>query len=95
MFSVEERSGRIMLRDGVPEVSFEIKVEVKDMDGLTRTSTVRIEVVFIEEDAVYNSGSVRITGGFYTWQTLWTLLWCLIERTGLVLMYICENTNHC
>ena len=46
----------------MPEVSFEIHVQVQDQQGLSATSLVRIEVVFVTEDAVFNSGSVRING---------------------------------
>lgn len=60
--SINSQSGAITLKRGVPETSFEIVVTVTDQQRNVRQSTVRIQVVYITEDAVYNSGSVRIKG---------------------------------
>ncbi|XP_053376534.1 neural-cadherin-like [Mercenaria mercenaria] len=62
LVSIDPVTGDITLKPGVPDMSFEVQVRVEDQAGLARTSTVRIHVIEVSEDAVYNSGSIRIDG---------------------------------
>jgi len=57
-------TGDITLKKNVPEMSFSINVRVRDgtTSGKFTTTTVRITVIYVTEDAVFNSGSVRING---------------------------------
>ncbi|XP_052798901.1 neural-cadherin-like [Mya arenaria] len=60
---IDPTTGDITLKPKVPEMSFSIKVSVQDQTTRPATTTnVRITVVYVTEDAVFNSGSIRING---------------------------------
>ncbi|KAH3883569.1 hypothetical protein DPMN_007529, partial [Dreissena polymorpha] len=59
---IDPTNGEITLKPKVPEMSFEFKVGVKDQNNVGKTTTVRVTVIYVTEDAVFNSGSVRING---------------------------------
>ena len=60
---IDSKTGAITLKPKVPEMCFSIQVHVQNQTAVTPiTTTVRITVVYISEDAVFNSGSIRING---------------------------------
>lgn len=53
------------MRRGVPTGIFEFKVEVHDFKVFTEknaTATIRVKVTEISDEAVFRSGSVRLSG---------------------------------
>lgn len=64
-FSVSKINGTITMKRGVPTGIFEFKVEVHDFKVFTEknaTATIRVMVTEISDEAVYRSGSVRLSG---------------------------------
>ena len=63
-FSVNADTGVITLQEKVPEMAFVIVVKVRDQrrPPTEAFTTITIKVVYITDDAVYNSGSIRING---------------------------------
>lgn len=64
-FSVSKINGTITMKRGVPAGIFEFKVEVHDFRVFTEknaTATIRVTVTEISDEAVYRSGSVRLSG---------------------------------
>lgn len=64
-FSVSKINGTITMKRGVPNGIFEFKVEVHDFRVFTEknaTATIRVTVTEISDEAVYRSGSVRLSG---------------------------------
>lgn len=64
-FSVSKINGTITMKRGVPTGIFEFKVEVHDFRVFTEknaTATIRVTVTEISDEAVYRSGSVRLSG---------------------------------
>ncbi|KAK3086114.1 hypothetical protein FSP39_013724 [Pinctada imbricata] len=64
-FSVKKINGSIVMKKGVPGGTFQFYVEVHDFRVFTKrnaTATVRVTVQEISEEAVFNSGSIRLTG---------------------------------
>lgn len=63
-FSVQPDTGKITLLSNVPEMSFEISVRVEDNKGLVKISKIRITIIFVTDDALFNAGAIRIDGNF-------------------------------
>lgn len=64
-FSVSKINGTITMKRGVPTGIFEFKVKVHDFKVFTEknaTATIRVTVTEISDEAVYRSGSVRLSG---------------------------------
>lgn len=64
-FSVSKINGTITMKRGVPTGIFEFKVEVHDFKVFTEknaTATIRVKVTEISDEAVFRSGSVRLSG---------------------------------
>ncbi|XP_033753809.1 LOW QUALITY PROTEIN: neural-cadherin-like [Pecten maximus] len=64
-FSVSKENGTIMMKKGVPGGYYEFKVLVYDHVVFTHqnaTATIHVTVQEIDDDAVFSSGSVRLSG---------------------------------
>ena len=67
VFSIKKINGSIIMKKGVPGGTFEFQVQVHDFRVFKEknaTATIRVRVQEISEEAVYNSGSIRLTGWF-------------------------------
>ncbi|CAG2215276.1 unnamed protein product [Mytilus edulis] len=67
-FSVNEETGMITMKKGVPGGVFDFKVTVYDhvmFNKKNATASIKVTVKEISDNAVYSSGSIRLTGTQY------------------------------
>ena len=61
LFSLNQSSGQLSIRDGVPPGSYRLQVRVSDRTWPDVTSTAQVEVRELKQDALQNAASVRIS----------------------------------
>jgi len=65
-FSLNEENGEISMNGRVPAGVYSVRVNVYDaVWDINAVSTVKIVIKDIEEEAVLNSGSLRLQGNYY------------------------------
>lgn len=60
LFGLNQTSGQLSIRDGVPPGSYRLQVRVSDHTWPDVTSTVRVDVRELQQDALENAASVRL-----------------------------------
>ncbi|XP_069392731.1 neural-cadherin isoform X1 [Paralichthys olivaceus] len=61
LFSLNHSSGQLSVREGTPPGSYRLQVRVSDRTWPDVTSTARVDVVELQQDALQNSASIRLS----------------------------------
>lgn len=60
MFSLNQSSGQLSIREGAPPGSYRLQVRVSDRTWPDVTSTAQVDVRELPEDALRNAASIRL-----------------------------------
>ena len=66
MFSLNQSSGQLSIREGAPPGSYRLQVRVSDRTWPDVTSTAQVDVRELKQDALQNAASVRISSEFHS-----------------------------
>nr|XP_020510259.1 LOW QUALITY PROTEIN: neural-cadherin-like [Labrus bergylta] len=61
LFSLNQSSGQLSIREGTPPGSYHLQVRVSDLTWPDVTSTAQVEVRELQQDALQNAASIRIS----------------------------------
>ncbi|XP_044062896.1 neural-cadherin [Siniperca chuatsi] len=61
LFSLNQSSGQLSIREGAPPGSYHLQVRVSDHTWPDVTSTAQVDVRELQQDALQNAGSIRMT----------------------------------
>lgn len=61
-FILNKKTGFLIIKENAPQGSYEFKVRVSDGLWPDAVSSVKVHVKELRDEAIYNSGSIRLSG---------------------------------
>lgn len=75
-FSLNQSSGQLSVREGTPPGSYYLQVQVSDHTWPDVTSTTQVDVTELQQDALQQAASIRLTSESHT------------ERSDLIFLFL-------